>query len=115
MDMFEKMHTGKFNGINKVENVIGGIIEELSFYVTCFENGFTAYEVLPFELIKKENYDPRNVGNLVGYTHVWGGSKFTKHFIDLIKGKIYKSFNNYYSLVEEYEAKVMKEINVKPL
>jgi hypothetical protein len=114
-DIYERMLKDDFNILDKIGAMRAGVIEELGFYLTCFENSFTAYEILPFEMIKKENYDPRNVGNMVGYTHVWGGSKFMKEFIDLIKNKIYKSHYNYFPLVEKYEEEVIKKLKVRTL
>lgn len=79
------------------------ILEELGFYLTRLKYGFKVHEILPHNEILAHRGNPQYVGDKHGYTHMWFKTKYVKKNIELIKNKIKKDFNEYYSLVEEYD------------
>lgn len=115
LKMYDKVVNGKYRNLQNFQHIICGIIEELGFYITCFENKTKIHEILPYEEIVKEGGDPRKVGNSAKYTHMWFSSKFMKKYIDLIKIKITKEYPQHADLIEIYEKEVIEVNNVKML
>lgn len=91
---------------------LGGISEELGFYLTAIKENANIYSILPYdELLKnEENYNA--VANKHKYTHLWFLSKYMAKNVELIKNKIKRDFPEYYSYVEIFENWLVKN-NIK--
>lgn len=100
-EMYTKVVNNEYNALKKNQNIYCGIIEELGFYLTCMENEYKIHEILPHELIVNGNQ--ASAGNKMKYTHMWGGTKYKRQYIDLIKNKIKKEFPTHAHLLDVYD------------
>jgi hypothetical protein len=83
------------------------IVEELTSYLIANKYDLNVNEILPYDLIIKDN--ECIVGDVVGYTHLWLGTRFRCEIIELVKNKIKKLFPNQYYYVEKFENDVLKK------
>jgi hypothetical protein len=101
-EMVKKLRTGLENGSLKVQsNFMGGLCEELSFYLIALKHGLSIHEILPYDQIKK--FGQATTGNNMKYTHLWFGAKFKKKNVELIKQKIRNEYTQDYHWIENFE------------
>jgi hypothetical protein len=115
VEKVEKIYNGFIAGKLISEDWIDSMItEELSMYLVALENNLKIHDILPYNEIIKINGNPRSLGVIYGYTHMWFSTKFVKTNVELIKNKIKKDFPTYYHIVEEYD-KYISKFNIKYL
>jgi len=107
-DALKKGYVEKKFDINKQYASI--LIEELPMYLIALNGGYKVHEILPHDEILK--HGAIKVGNDHKYTHMWFGSKFNPHYIEVMKLKIRKEFPLFGDLIDQYEHEVMNNVTV---
>lgn len=98
----------KDNGLPMHKQII--IMEELLLYLVAVENNFKILDILPHDLILKHGHE--NVGDMVGYVHLWRGHKYLEDNIIKMRNAIQLNYTEYYQYILEYEEKVLKPLNI---
>lgn len=84
---------------DKLDSTFPIYLEQYVLGTIVKNNSLKVHDVLNDKLIKQ--YGICNSGNRIGYTHLWGNSKFK--LINVVKAKILASYEFYYKYVECYE------------
>lgn len=88
---------------NELDSTFPIYLEQFVLGTVVLDYNLKVYEVLNKSSIEKHGM--LNSGNNIGYTHLWGNSKFKTKYINLIKEKIKIEYSNYYNLIEKFELK----------
>jgi hypothetical protein len=79
------------------------IAEQSLLYYILEESNVKPLEIIPLSVMKKRNYDWFPIAEEIGYTHLWGYTKYKDSVIEKIKFKINKFFPEHSHVIEKFE------------
>lgn len=103
--IYDEMNKGEMHARLDYHNPI--VVEELMWYLLSLKLKLKTKYVLPPHLTKQ--FDEREVGDMVKYTHLWLGTRFQDSVLDLVKNKIMKEFPEYLIYMKKFENIMLKE------
>lgn len=85
------------------------IAEQSLLYHILQERGIQPFEIIPYEEIKKRNYEWFPIASEKGYCHMWAYSKYKPDSIEKMKVKIEKFFPEYRRNLVQFEKKYLNK------